>query len=152
MAKYGITHCWCVPAIAGYPTEELYVRCKPHFYNGRYQFDYEHHTFFGECVEIQLFDYPEYAYVFVDTTQAQSLLRKWRQDHWEQWMDLTDKEQDWFMVKDGCDAHFQPQVWSGTSYAMHPSVQGESRKTIKLLYLEIVRNDKTPGMVGNEKR
>ena len=90
-----------MPAIAGYPTEELYVECKPHFYNGRYQFDYEHHTFFGERVEIQLFDYPEYAYVFVDTTQAQDLLRKWRQDHWEQWVDLTDKEQDWFMVKDG---------------------------------------------------
>ena len=90
-----------MPATPGYPTDELYVQCKPHFYSGRYQFDYEHHTFFGERVEIELFGYPEYAYVFIDSTQAQSFLRKWREENWEKWSGFSDKEQDYYMVKDG---------------------------------------------------
>ena len=90
-----------MPATLGYPKDELYIQCKPHFYNGRYSFDYEHHTFFGERVEVELFGYPEYAFVFIDKTQAEALLRGWREQHQQEWEDLSDSAQDWFQVKDG---------------------------------------------------
>lgn len=90
-----------MPAIQGYPKDELYIQCKPHFYNGRFSFDYEHHTFFGERKEIDLFGYPEYAFVYIDKTQAESLLRGWRAEHLEEWNELTDSAQDWYQVKDG---------------------------------------------------
>ena len=90
-----------MPATNGYPRDELYMQCKPHFYSGRYSFDYEHHTFFGERVEIELFGYPEYAFVFIDKTQAESLLRGWREEHLEEWEALSDSAQEWYQVKDG---------------------------------------------------
>ena len=90
-----------MPAINGYPRDDLYIKCKPHFNAGRYSFDYESHTFFGERVEIELFGYPEYAFVIVDKTQAESLLRHWRTEHLDEWNELSDSAQDWYMVKDG---------------------------------------------------
>lgn len=90
-----------MPATNGYPRDELYLQCKPHFYSGRYSFDYEHHTFFGERVEIDLFGNPEYAFVFIDKTQAESLLRGWREEHLEEWEALSDSAQEWHQVKDG---------------------------------------------------
>ena len=90
-----------MPATNGYPRDELYIQCKPHFYSGRYSFDYEHHTFFGERIEVDLFGYPEYAFVFIDKTQAESLLRGWREQHSQEWEELSDSAQDWYQVKDG---------------------------------------------------
>ena len=90
-----------MPDTKGYGRDELYIQCKPHFYTGRYSFDYEHHTFFGERVEIKLFDQPEYAFVFIDKTQAEALLRHWRINHQDEWDALSDSEQDWYQVKDG---------------------------------------------------
>lgn len=90
-----------MPATPGYPKDELYIRCKPNFYNGRYSFDYEHHTFYGERIEIDLFGVPEYAFVFIDKTQAESLLRGWREGHLEEWDELSDSAKDWYQVKDG---------------------------------------------------
>ena len=90
-----------MPATNGYPRDSLYIDCKPHFYTGRYSFDYEHHTFFGERVDIELFGYPEYAFVIIDKTQAESLLRQWREDHLDEWNEMSDSLQDWYQVKDG---------------------------------------------------
>ena len=90
-----------MPATQGYQRDELYIQCKPNFYRGRFSFDYEHHTFFGERVEVNLFGNPEYAFVFVDKTQAESLLRGWREEHLEEWDAMTDSQQDWQMVKNG---------------------------------------------------
>lgn len=90
-----------MPATPGYPKDELYIGCKPNFYNGRYSFDYEHHTFYGERIEIELFGVPEYAFVFIDKTQAESLLRGWREGHLEEWEELSDSAKDWYQVKDG---------------------------------------------------
>ena len=90
-----------MPDLKGYGHDDLYIQCKSHFYNGRYSFDYEHHTFFGERVEIDLFGYPEYAFVFIDKTQAEALLRGWREEHLQEWNDLSDLSQDWYQVKDG---------------------------------------------------
>ena len=90
-----------MPDTKGYGRDELYIQCKPHFYTGRYSFDYEHHTFFGERVEIKLFDQSEYAFVFIDKTQAEALLRHWRINHQDEWDALSDSEQDWYQVKDG---------------------------------------------------
>ena len=90
-----------MPAAAGYPFNELYVTCKPNIHKGSYIFDYEHHTFFGQCVEIALFDQPEYAYVFVDKTQADDLIRNWREENWDEWTGLTESQQDWYQVKNG---------------------------------------------------
>ena len=90
-----------MPATPGYPKDELYIQCKPNFYNGRYSFDYEHHTFYGERIEIELFGVPEYAFVFIDKTQAESLLRGWREGHLEEWDELSDSAKDWYQVKDG---------------------------------------------------
>ena len=90
-----------MPDIKGYGRDDLYMQCKPHFYTGRYSFDYEHHTYFGERIEIELFGQSEYAFVFIDKTQAESLLREWRTNHQEEWEGLTDLQQDWYQVKDG---------------------------------------------------
>lgn len=90
-----------MPAVNGYPHHSLYIQCKPNIYSGRYSFDYEHHTFFGQRVEVNLFGYPEYAFVYVDKTQAESLLRNWRTEHQEEWDSMTDSAQDWYQVKDG---------------------------------------------------
>ena len=90
-----------MPAATGYPFNELYVTCKPNIHKGAYVFDYEHHTFFGQRVEITLFDQPEYAYVFVDKTQADDLIRNWREENWDEWTGLTESQQDWYQVKNG---------------------------------------------------
>ena len=47
-----------------------------------------------------MFDYPESACVYVDKTQAESLLRNWRVQHSEEWENLNDLVQDWYQVKD----------------------------------------------------
>ena len=90
-----------MPAANGYPHDELYVTCKPNIHKGSFIFDYEHHTFFGQRVEITLFDQPEYAYVYVDKTQAEALIRNWREENWEEWTSLTESQQDWYQVKNG---------------------------------------------------
>lgn len=90
-----------MPASAPYPHHELYETCKPDISNVEYLFDHEHHTFFGKRVAITLFDQPEYAYVYVDKTQADNLIRNWREDHWEEWTGLTYSQKEWYQVMHG---------------------------------------------------
>lgn len=79
----------------------LYIQSKPVFYDPDYEFDYESHTFFGKRYEVNLFGYPEYAFVYVDQTQAQGLLRGWRTQHIEEWKALSKSAKEWYRVKDG---------------------------------------------------
>ena len=90
-----------MPAANGYPRDELYLESKPFFHDPDYEFDYESHTFFGRRCEINLFGYPEYAFVFVDQTQAQDLLRGWRVRHIDEWEGLSKSAKEWYRVKDG---------------------------------------------------
>lgn len=90
-----------MPATNGYPRDELYIQSKPVFHDPDYEFDYEHHTFFGNRYEISLFGYPEYAFVYVDQTQAQDLLRGWRAAHIDEWEGLSKSAKEWYKVKDG---------------------------------------------------
>lgn len=90
-----------MPATNGYPRDELYIQSKPIFNDPDYEFDYEHHTFFGKRYEINLFGYPEYAFVYVDQTQAQDLLRGWRTLHIDEWENLSKSAKEWYKVKDG---------------------------------------------------
>jgi len=90
-----------MPASNGYPRDELYFKSKPFFNDPDYEFDYESHTFFGERYDINLFGYPEYAFVYVDQTQAQDLLRGWRKLHFDEWNNLSKSAKEWYKVKDG---------------------------------------------------
>ena len=90
-----------MPAINGYPRDDLYIQSKPFFHDPEYEFDYEHHTFFGKRYEITLFGNREYAFVFVDKTQAESLLRGWRETHLHEWNNLSKSAKEWYSVKDG---------------------------------------------------
>lgn len=90
-----------MPASNGYPRDELYIKSKPDFYNPNFSFDYEHHTFFGKRFEVNIFGYPMYAFVFVDKTQAESLLREWRSNHDIEWNELSMLAKEWYQVKDG---------------------------------------------------
>ena len=90
-----------MPATNGYPRDELYINSKPFFNDPDYEFDYESHTFFGKRYEVDLFGYPEYAFVLVDQTQAQDLLRGWRTRHMEEWEALSKSAKEWYRVKDG---------------------------------------------------
>lgn len=90
-----------MPATNGYPRDELYIQSKPAFYDPDYEFDYETHTFFGKRYEISLFGYPEFAFVYVDQTQAQDLLRGWRTRHIVEWENLSKSAKEWYRVKDG---------------------------------------------------
>ena len=85
----------------GYPTDDLYIRSKPDFYNVDYQFDYEGHTFFGKRFEIELFGNKEYAYVYVDKYQAMTLGCKWRCEHPEEWESLSLSAKEWKNVDCG---------------------------------------------------
>ncbi|MBR1710955.1 MAG: hypothetical protein IJ719_19355, partial [Clostridia bacterium] len=67
----------------------LYIQSKEFLNDPEFEFDYEHHTFFGKRYEIDLFGYPEFAFVFVDKTQAEALLRNWRTEHWDEWIALS---------------------------------------------------------------
>ena len=90
-----------MPAANGYPRDDLYIQSKPSFYDPEYVFDYEHHTFFGKRFEIKLFGHREYAFVFVDKTQAESLIRGWRETHLDEWKALSASAKEWYSVKDG---------------------------------------------------
>ena len=90
-----------MPAINGYPYNELAIDCKDEFYKAKYSFDYEHHTFYGKRVDIQLFGHDEYAFVYVDRTQAESLIRKWRSEKPDEWNRLTESAKEWYQVKNG---------------------------------------------------
>ena len=90
-----------MPDAKGYPGAHVYIASKPHFYMGRYTFDYEHHTFFGERHEVNLLGHREYVFTFVDKTQAESLLREWRSEHSDEWNAMSDLAKDWYQVKFG---------------------------------------------------
>lgn len=90
-----------MPATNGYGRDDLYIQSKTLFHDPEYEFDYEHHTFFGKRYEIDLFGYPEFGFVFVDKTQAESLLREWRTAHWDEWVELSKSAKEWYSVKNG---------------------------------------------------
>lgn len=90
-----------MPAANGYPRDELYIQSKPDFYDPDFEFDYESHTFFGKRYEVSLFGHPEYAFVYVDQTQAQDLLRGWRTRHMDEWEQMSKSAKEWYKVKDG---------------------------------------------------
>ena len=90
-----------MPAINGYGRDDLYIQSKEFLNDPEFEFDYEHHTFFGKRYEIDLFGYPEFAFVFVDKTQAEALLRNWRTEHWDEWIALSKSAKEWYSVKDG---------------------------------------------------
>ena len=119
-----------MPDAKGYGRDELYIQCKPHFYTGRYSFDYEHHTYYGERVEIDLFGYPEYAFVFIDKTQAEALLREWRTSHQDEWDELSDSAQDWYQVKYG----FFVLIGNKEQSAKDTLIEYRSRARIELFF------------------
>jgi len=90
-----------MPATNGYGRDDLYIQSKTLFHDPEYEFDYEHHTFFGKRYEIDLFGYPEFGFVFVDKTQAESLLREWRTAHWDEWVVLSKSAKEWYSVNNG---------------------------------------------------
>ena len=90
-----------MPAAKGYPHDELYLESKPRFHDSDHLLDYEHHTFYGERYEISLFGNREYAFVFVDKTQAEKLSRRWRETHPGEWECMSRNDRDYSLVKDG---------------------------------------------------
>ena len=116
-----------MPATNGYPRDELYIQSKPIFNDPDYEFDYEHHTFFGKRYEINLFGYPEYAFVYVDQTQAQDLLRGWRTLHIDEWDDLSKSAKEWYKVKDG----FFVLVGNKDQSPRHALIEYRGRATIE---------------------
>ncbi len=90
-----------MPATKGYPHDELYFRVKQHIHDPDNMFAYEEHTYFGERFEVDIFNNPMYAFVFVDKTQAESLLRGWLEDHLDEWEDLSHPSKEWLQVKNG---------------------------------------------------
>ena len=90
-----------MPAIKGYPRDELYIRSKPYFYDPDFRFSYEHHTYFGKRYEVDIFEHPMYAFVYIDHTQAESLLRGWEEEHPGEWNKLSRSNKAYYMVKNG---------------------------------------------------
>lgn len=90
-----------MPGNKGYDRDNLYINNKAILRDPEYAFDYERHTFFGKREEITLFGHSEFAFVFVDFTQAEDLLRGWRTEHWDEWCALSKSAKEWYTVKDG---------------------------------------------------
>ena len=90
-----------MPAREGYPFEELYFANKNLFGNAKYTFVREGHTYFGIRREVNLFDFPTYAYVFLDHENALSAFRTFYTDHRKQYDSMTDKDKTWEKNKGG---------------------------------------------------
>lgn len=90
-----------MPARKGFPFKELYNKTKSHFRMGRYEFDRKGHTYFGERIEVRIFDCPLNAYVYVDWLNANSRSAEWRGKHYEEYVKMKPTQKDWLAVEFG---------------------------------------------------
>ena len=68
---------------------------------GKYTFIRNKHTYFGIRKEVEIFDQPIYAYIYVDQYNALQRFRDYLIEHKEEYDSLKDKEKDWYTVKYG---------------------------------------------------
>lgn len=90
-----------MPARRGYPYKSLYHQVKPLIGKGKYAFVRRHHTYFGKRIEISIFGYPMYAYVYVDRNNALQRFSDYLLEHQEEYDALKMAEKDWMTVKFG---------------------------------------------------
>ena len=90
-----------MPARKGFPFKTLYHRCGQSIHQAKYSFDRNGHTYFGRRFEEVLFEKRVYLYVYIDKDRALSLGRSYRQNNRDEYEKLSDKEKNWFDVKNG---------------------------------------------------
>lgn len=90
-----------MPARKGYPYKELYWEVKGLIGKGKYEFVRNHHAYFGNRREINLWGNKEYAYVYIDQYNALKRFSNYLVEHEDDYQELKDKDKDWSMVKDG---------------------------------------------------
>lgn len=90
-----------MPARKGFPYKTLYHECKALINRGKYEFLRNQHNYFGYRKEIEVFDQPEYAYVYVDRENALNGLRKYMQENEQEYEQMLDRDKDWYCVKFG---------------------------------------------------
>jgi len=92
-----------MPARKGYPHRALYNENRKMFDNGKYMFVRENHTYFGIMREIDLFEWKEYAYVYVDKDNALNGFKSYVTKNEEEFESLKDKDKTWKSV---CSGYF----------------------------------------------
>lgn len=90
-----------MPARRGYPYKALYRGLKDEIVHARNDFVRNGNPYFGVKKKINLFDCPEFAYVYVDRFNALSKYRTYMLDHPEDYEKLSDYDKDWYSVKNG---------------------------------------------------
>lgn len=90
-----------MPARRGYPYKELYWEVKPLISRGKYSFARKHHVYFGYRKEIKLFGKGEYAYIYVDKSNALKRYGDYLIKHPDDYEAMKDKDKDWLSVKYG---------------------------------------------------
>ena len=90
-----------MPNRRGYHYKELYWQVKTLLGKGKYTFVRNKHTYFGYRKEIEVFDQPIYAYIYVDQYNALQRFRDYLLEHEKEYNALKDKDKDWYTVKYG---------------------------------------------------
>lgn len=90
-----------MPARRGYPYKELYWEVKPLISRGKYSFVRKHHVYFGYRKTIKLFGRNEYAYIYVDKSNALKRYGDYLINHPDDYEAMKDKDKDWISVKYG---------------------------------------------------
>lgn len=90
-----------MPNRRGYPYKTLYWQVKGMIGKGKYTFIRNKHTYFGIRKEVEIFEQPVYAYIYVDQYNALQRFRDYLIEHKEEYDSLKDKEKDWYTVKYG---------------------------------------------------
>lgn len=90
-----------MPARKGFPHRALYQKVKNIMHNAKYSFVRDGRTYFGVRKEVEIGGIREYAYVYVDFSNALRSFTNWRIDHEEEYERLLDKEKNWKAVEYG---------------------------------------------------
>ena len=90
-----------MPARKGYPHKTLYWEVKDQIGRGKYEFVRKRHAYFGIRKEIELFEYKEYAYIYVDQYNALKRFSDYLSEHEDEFSALKMKDKDWQTVKFG---------------------------------------------------
>ena len=90
-----------MPARKGFPYRELYDWTKPLLQKGRYAFVRNGHLYFGHRRQVEVFGQKEYAYVYLDRSNATKRFTDYLSQNQEEYDRMKESEKDWTSVRFG---------------------------------------------------
>ena len=90
-----------MPDRHGYGVRTLFNKYRSQFSNGKYHFVREDHTYFGKKHLHELFGHRVYAYVYVDSENADSVFRDYMAENREEYESMSMGEKNWVRYRGG---------------------------------------------------